>query len=145
MIAWGTIINEVFTVVLIPLLGLITKYLIEFLHAKREEAKGKTDNEKLKKYIDMVDATITRAVIATNQTYVNTLKEKGEFGPEAQKEALQKTYQAVMAVLNLEAVAYLEEAVGDLQSYILTGIEAAVNTQKLVVNTAPELPATPVE
>jgi len=127
---WAVIINEVFTVVLIPLLGLITKYVIEFLHAKREEAKSKIDNNTLKKYIDMLDATIERAVIATNQTYVNALKEKGEFGPEAQKEALTKTYQAVMAVLNLEAVNYLSEAVGDLQSYIMTGIESQVNIQK---------------
>lgn len=133
--AWGAIINEIFTIVLIPLLGIITKYLIEFLHVKREEAKNKTDNDKLKKYIDMVDSTITKAVIATNQTYVNSLKEKGEFGPEAQKEALQKSYEAVMAVLNLDAVNYLEEAVGDLRSYILTGIEAAVNTQKLINDT----------
>ena len=127
---WAVIINEVFTVVLIPLLGLITKYVIEFLHTKREEAKSKIDNNTLKKYIDMLDATIERAVIATNQTYVNALKEKGEFGPEAQKEALTKTYQAVMAVLNLEAVNYLSEAVGDLQSYIMTGIESQVNIQK---------------
>ena len=127
---WAVIINEVFTVVLIPLLGLITKYVIEFLHAKREEAKSKTDNDTLKKYIDMLDATIERAVIATNQTYVNALKEKGEFGPEAQKEALTKTYQAIMSVLNLEAVNYLDEAVGDLKSYIMTGIESQVNIQK---------------
>ena len=127
---WAVIINEVFTVILIPLLGLITKYVIEFLHAKREEAKNKTDNDTLKKYIDMLDATIERAVIATNQTYVNTLKEKGEFGPEAQKEALTKTYQAIMSVLNLEAVNYLNEAVGDLKSYIMTGIESQVNIQK---------------
>ena len=127
---WAVIINEVFTVVLIPLLGLITKYVIEFLHAKREEVKNKTDNNTLKKYIDMLDATIERAVIATNQTYVNALQEKGEFGPEAQKEAFTKTYQAVMAVLSLEAVNYLNEAVGDLQSYIMTGIESQVNLQK---------------
>lgn len=127
---WAVIINEVFTVILIPLLGLITKYVIEFLHAKREEAKSKTDNDTLKKYIDMLDATIERAVIATNQTYVNALKEKGEFGPEAQKEALTKTYQAIMSVLNLEAVNYLDEAVGDLKSYIMTGIESQVNIQK---------------
>ena len=127
---WAVIINEVFTVVLIPLLGLITKYVIEFLHAKREEVKNKTDNNTLKKYIDMLDATIERAVIATNQTYVNALKEKGEFGPEAQKEAFTKTYQAVMAVLSLEAVNYLNEAVGDPQSYIMTGIESQVNLQK---------------
>ena len=127
---WAVIINEVFTVILIPLLGLITKYVIEFLHAKREEAKSKTDNDTLKKYIDMLDATIERAVIATNQTYVDALKEKGEFDLEAQKEALTKTYQAVMSVLNLEAVNYLDEAVGDLKSYIMTGIESQVNIQK---------------
>ena len=127
---WAVIINEVFTVVLIPLLGIITKYVIEFLHAKREEAKNKTDNETLRKYIDMLDATITRAVIATNQTYVDALKEKGEFGPEAQKEAFTKTYEAIMAVLNLDAINYLNEAVGDLESYIMTGIESQVNIQK---------------
>ena len=129
---WAVIINEVFTVVLIPLLGLITKYVIEFLHAKREEAKNKIDNNTLKKYIDMLDTTITRAVIATNQTYVDALKERGDFGPEAQKEALTKTYEAVMAVLNLETINYLNEAVGDLQSYIMTGIESQVNIQKKI-------------
>ena len=128
--AFGTIISEVFTVVLIPLLGLLTKYLIEFLHAKREEAKSKTDNDKLKKYINMIDSTITKAVIATNQTYVDALKEKGEFGSEAQKEALQKTYQTVISLLNEEAADYLNSAVGDLREYILTGIEVQVKEQK---------------
>ena len=52
---WTVIINEVFTVVLIPLLGLITKYVIEFLHTKKEEAKkeeqSKADTKKARRGI----------------------------------------------------------------------------------------------
>lgn len=129
---WAAIINEIFTVILIPLLGLITKYFIEFLHAKREEIKNKTDDNTLKKYIDMLDSTITRAVIATNQTYVDTLKAQGNFNKEAQVIALNKTYDAVMAVLTNEAETYLNNAIGDLESYIKTAIEATVKAQKNV-------------
>lgn len=129
---WAVIINEVFTVVLIPLLGLVAKYFIEFLHAKKDEAKNKIDNNTLKKYIDMLDATITRAVIATNQTYVDALKEQNAFDKEAQANALKKTYDAVMAVLTTDAEEYLNNAIGDLESYIKTAIEATVKDQKKI-------------
>ena len=128
---WAVIINEIFTVVLIPLLGLITKYFIEFLHAKREEAKSKTNNETAIKYITMLDNTITKAVIATNQTYVDTLKKQGKFDKEAQIIALNKTRDAVLATLTEEANKYLTEAIGDIENYVQLSIEAAVKTQKI--------------
>ena len=74
----------------------------------------------------MLDDTIIACVTATNQTYVEALKNKNAFDEAAQKEALQLTYNAVMAVLTEEAQTYLTEAVGDLQSFVLTKIEAGV-------------------
>jgi len=63
-------------------------------------------------------------VIATNQTYVDTLKREGKFDGEAQKIAFQKTYDSVIAILSEDAKTYLNEAIGDLQAYIINQIEA---------------------
>ena len=78
----------------------------------------KLDNELAKKYISLLSSTITNCVIATNQTYVETLKKQGKFDAEAQKEAFNMTLNAVMALLTDEAKQYLSEIYGDLNTYI---------------------------
>lgn len=132
---WAVIIQEVFTVVLIPLLGIITKYFIQFVNAKAEEIKQKNDDATFQKYITMLNNTIVNAVTATNQTYVDALKAQGKFDLEAQKEALNRSYSAVMAVLGTEAQHYLSEAVGDLNAYIMNAIERQVSLNKNLVTT----------
>lgn len=127
---WTEILQNLFVVVIIPLLGLITKYMVQFFAVKNEELKEKTDNEIFKKYFDMLNKTVTNCVIATNQTYVDALKDKNAFTAEAQKEALQKTYSAIMAILSEDAKNYLSNATGDLQSYIMNLIEAQVKENK---------------
>ena len=127
---WTEILQNLFVVVIIPLLGLITKYIVQFFMVKNEEIKATTDNEIFKKYFDMLNKTITNCVIATNQTYVDALKDKNAFTAEAQKEALQKTYNAIMAILSEDAKDYLTNATGDLQGYIMNLIEVQVKENK---------------
>ena len=127
---WNEILQNLFVVVIIPLLGLITKYVVQFFAVKNEEIKNTTDNETFKKYFDLLNKTVTNCVIATNQTYVDALKDKNAFTAEAQKEALQKTYTAIMNILSADAITYLTNATGDLQSYILNLIEAQVKENK---------------
>lgn len=83
---------QIFQLCIIPLLGILTKYLVDYLSAKRDELNAKTDNEMIQKYVSMISQTITNCVIATNQTYVNSLKEQGKFDEEAQKEALEEQW-----------------------------------------------------
>ena len=127
---WAVIIQEVFTVVLIPLLGLATKYLITFVNLKAEELKQKAELEKYNKYIDMLNTTITNVVTATNQTYVNALKEQGKFDAEAQKEAFRRSYETIIGILGEEAQRYLNAAIGDLNAYITNSIERQVSLNK---------------
>lgn len=127
---WTEILQNLFVIVIIPLLGLITKYMVQFFMVKNEEIKATTDNEIFKKYFDMLNKTITNCVIATNQTYVDALKDKNAFTAEAQKEALQKTYNAIMSILSEDAKDYLTNATGDLQGYIMNLIEAQVKENK---------------
>ena len=127
---WTEILQNLFVVVIIPLLGLITKYMVQFFMVKNEEIKATTDNETFKKYFDMLNKTITSCVVATNQTYVESLKEKNAFDIDAQKEAFNKTYNAVIGTLGDEANKYLPMVIGDLQTYITERIEASVKESK---------------
>ena len=78
----------------------------------------------------MVTDTITNCVVATNQTYVNALKEQGKFDEEAQKVAFQKTLQAVLTILSTDAKNYIQEVFGDIDTYLNQLIEAEVAIQK---------------
>lgn len=128
---WAAIVAELFQVVLIPLLAFLVKYFCQFVNIKAEELKQKKDNDTYKKYIDMLNETIQNTVIATNQTYVESLKAQGKFDAEAQKVAFQMTYDAIIKTLGDEAKKYLSSAVGDLNSYITNAIEKNVNANKV--------------
>lgn len=127
---WTNIIAQLFEIVLFPLLSIGTIYLIYFLSVKTKEIKDKTDNDTLDKYLDMLNSTITQCVIATTQTYVESLKSQGKFDTEAQKIAFQKTYDNVMSILTAESKYYLQTALGDLEAYVNSKIEAEVALNK---------------
>lgn len=124
------LITQIFEVCIIPLLGILTAYFVKWLKAHMQEIKIKTDDVTHHKYMDLLEITITDCVIATNQTYVETLKSQGKFDLEAQKIAFQKSKDAVMLILTEDAKEYLTAAVGDLDTYISKKIEASVNTNK---------------
>lgn len=127
---WLVILQEIFEVCIVPLLGILTTYFVKWVKIKTEEIQSKEDNELYTKYIDMLSNTITSCVIATNQTYVNALKEKNAFTIEAQEEAFKRTKDAVLSILSQEAMDYLNSAVGDLNAYIEKKIEEEVLTAK---------------
>ena len=127
---WLHILNQVFEVCLIPLLGLATTALVFFVKQKMAESKAKTSSEMAEKYMSMFEATVIDCIKATNQTYVNALKDKNAFDGEAQKEALKLTKDAVTAILSEDAKQYLTHFVGDLDAMIQEKIEANIETVK---------------
>lgn len=124
------IIIQIFQLCIIPLLGILTKYLVDYLNARRDELNAKTENETAQKYTTMIFDTITKCVIATNQTYVNSLKEQNAFDAEAQKTAFNKTMNAVLEILSEDAKQYIIETTGDLNTYLTNLIEAEVNKNR---------------
>ena len=128
--AWTVLIQQIFEICIIPLLGLLTTYLVSYIKSKNKELQSEIDNELYKKYMNMLEDTITKCVIATNQTYTEALKKAGTFGMEEQKAAFEMTYKAVLEILSIEAQEYLTTAVGDLNVYIAKQIEAAVSSNK---------------
>ena len=127
---WLSILQQIFELCIIPLLGIVTKFVIEYIAQKKEQIKAQTDNELAQKYLDILNDTIAKCVTATNQTYVESLKEQNAFDADAQKEAFNKTYNAVIGTLGDKANKYLPMVIGDLQTYITERIEASVKESK---------------
>lgn len=127
---WMKIIAQIFEVIIFPLLSIGTIYLINLIKVKIQELKQKKNDDLYHKYLDMLEDTIIQCVLATTQTYVDSLKKEGVFDADAQKVAFTKTYTNVMKILSAEAKEYLTEALGDLEAYVYNRIEANVKLTK---------------
>lgn len=129
---WLPLLYQILEVCIIPLLGILTAYVVKYINAKSAELQAKVENDTADKYIAMLDDTICACVVATTQTYVEALKKENAFTKEAQIEAFNLTFNAVMAVLSDEAKNYLTAIYGDLTAYITNKIEAEVSLNKIV-------------
>ena len=126
------VLKQIFELLVFPVLSIAGIYLTYFIGTKISELKQKTNNDLINKYLDILDEVVTNAVLATTQTYVDSLKKQGKFDEEAQKAAFKQTYDAVMQVLTADAVKYITVAVGDLEVYVTNKIEANVKLTKTV-------------
>lgn len=124
------LIAQICEIVIIPLLGIITTYVVKLVNKKITEIDTSVNNATATKYLQMLDKTVSECVLATTQTYVESLKSNGEFTIEAQKEAFKKTYSAIMGILSEDIIEYLEETVTDVEAYITNKIEAEIQWNK---------------
>lgn len=128
---WMEMAQQIFELVIIPLLVVLSTYFIKFINAKSNELINRVDNDKHDKYVLMLQETVTDCVLTTTQTYVDALKGQNAFDLEAQKKAFEMTKTAVLAILTDDAKEYLASALGDFDQYLTTLIEAQVQVNKL--------------
>ena len=127
---WLNILNELFEVCIIPLLGFATVMLIKLVNTKINQAPEQPKSDTADKNLRMLETTVVDCIRATNQTYVNALKGQNAFDANAQKEALTRTKDAIMAILTEDAKQYLSGAVGDLEMLVTEKIEANIQNAK---------------
>lgn len=124
------LLYQILEACVIPLLGVLTAYVVKFINAKSVEIQSKVENDTADKYIGMLNETITACVVATSETYVKALKKENAFTAEAQKEAFNLTFNAIMTVLTDDAKKYLTSIYGDLNAHITNKIEAEIGNNK---------------
>jgi hypothetical protein len=115
---------------LIAILPILTTFIVRLLNLKSNEIKELTKNSRLDKYIDYVADIIKKSVIAVNQTFVEKLKEQGNFTIEKQKEAFELAKKKILSMLNEDAKKALTMIYGDLNTFLDAQIEATVNNLK---------------
>lgn len=119
--------------VIIAAVPVIAAFAAKGLKALAAYLATKADNEIIRKYLQEAADAIATAVTYVSQTYVDALKASDTFTKENQEEALQKAMEKAQAMLSAEAIEFLEEAYGDLRTYLETKIEQEVRNQKFVV------------
>ena len=119
-------LKEIFLAVITAAVPVLTAYIVVLIRKVGENAAANTENVKAKTYIMEAAEAIAAAVAATNQTYVDALKNAGKFDAEAQKQAAQKALAACLQSISPAAQEFIERAYGDIREYLTTRIEAEV-------------------
>ena len=109
---------------------LVATFICKYLYTKWNEIKTNIKNEKIRNVIDEVVDIVYRAVVQTNQVYVDSLKNSGTFDEEAAKTAFIKTKNTIMNLLSNSMISIITEVYGDFNTYIDTLIESIVNEEK---------------
>lgn len=97
----------------------LTAVIIGFLNQKIKD-------KQLARWSTEVTQIIMNAVQTVFQEFVDVMKKKGEFTPEAQKEAKQKAYDIIVVQLSSDLEKYITDNFGDMQAYIMNQIESMI-------------------
>jgi len=112
--AFGNVIVSLLTIGFTTLIITLVNYLFKKLRTVLEKYKC----EKLDFYLCKIQEIVNTCVKATNQTFVNQLKNEGNFTDQAKKDAFDITYSSVKSI----AGDYLEKVFGDNTTAIMTYI-----------------------
>lgn len=97
----------------------------------RNFLKKKGASEQTLAYIDLAYSYLSRAVVSTNQTWVEALKKaNGKLTEEEQKIAREKTIETFKEMLTAEMNLAIETVYGSLEKWIETNLESAVGENK---------------
>ena len=118
-----SILSVVVTAVILPLISYAGTRLISYLNSKIKD-------EKAKEFLSQATTVVTNAVRAVFQTYVDSLKKSGNFGADAQLEALNKAKDIALSQLSEEVKEYITTNYGDINNWLTTQIEATINLIK---------------
>lgn len=116
---WQTILISVLSTIIVALITWGSERLITFLN-------GKIKNSKMLQYSTTAVSLVTNAVKSTYQTYVEGLKGKNLFDKDAQKEALGIALDKTLSQMPNDIKQYIENNFGDLNSWIVTQVEAVL-------------------
>ena len=65
---WTELLTQIFELCIVPLLGILTSFLVMLIKSKIKEIQNKIEGDLDDKYLTMLSDTITACVLATNQT-----------------------------------------------------------------------------
>ena len=115
------------------ILPVVEKFAVDFMKTEIQESnilEEATKNENISNLIKDALSDVMDAVLYVNQTFVDTMKAKNEFTPEAWEEAKQKAYQAALLTISEESKKVISEMYGSFDQWLQLKIEASVNMAK---------------
>lgn len=130
---FNEMLNQVLYALIMIAGTIIVPFLVKYLRARIEESgiiKKLTENENMQNLVKDAVNQVLDAVIYVNQTYVDSLKEKGEFTKEAKDEAFARAYAEAARMLSEESRQVIYKLYGDVDNWLKQKIETSVNNAK---------------
>ena len=124
--------------ILIPLLVTIITICICMITSKVAKSAAESAPSKYSEIIYALENIVNKAVITTNQTFVNELKKQGKFDKEAMEEAYNKTFNSIVASLSQSFFEYIDEEAIDIDTLLKNMIETSVDWNKLRIRVSNE-------
>ncbi len=117
------ILSVVVTAVVVPLISYLGVKLSQWLSTKIKDEKARV-------LLTNAINVVTDAVRATFQTYVEALKKSGTFDKDAQIKAFTLAKDTALKQLSDESVKFISSNYGDIDNWLTTQIESAINQLK---------------
>ena len=124
--------------ILIPLLITIITVCICTITSKIAKNAAESAPSKYSEIIYALENIVNKAVITTNQTFVNELKKQGKFDKEAMEEAYNKTFNSIVASLSQSFFEYIDKETIDIDTLLKNMIETSVDWNKLRIRVSNE-------
>ena len=110
----------------------LTTYAVKLIKQVGASAAAKTDDAKKQGYANEIALAVSEAVSMVSQTYVDSLKNSGEFTKEAQKKAAEKALAACLASISPAAQEFMESVYDDITEYLTTKIDQKTGIGHLI-------------
>lgn len=123
------ILTNILKVALIIISFALTYGICRFTNARTKQIVKYAGYE----YVDIlwkIENIVENCVIETNETFVNKLKEKGEFTKEKQIEAFNKTFETAYSELSNGMIELMEDQGVNVANLLTTLIEKMVKQRK---------------
>ena len=124
--------------ILIPLLITIITICICTITNKIAKNAAESAPSKYSEIIYALENIVNKAVITTNQTFVNELKKQGKFDKKAMQEAYNKTFNSIVASLSQSFFEYIDKETIDIDTLLKNMIETSVDWNKLRIRVSNE-------
>ena len=125
-------IQNVLYIVITLAIPALTIYICKFLYEKWNANKKAIDHQRIQDTLDQVIKTVLNCVVAVNQTFVDSLKKRGEFNADAAKEAFEMCKNMALKVLSEDSKKIIANIYGNVDEYLDILIESTVNQVKPV-------------
>ena len=117
--------------ILIPLLITVITICVCTMTSKIAKNAAESAPSKYSGIIYALENIVNKAVITTNQTFVNELKKQGKFDKKAMEEAYNKTFNSIVASLSQSFFEYIDKENVDIDTLLKNMIETSVDWNKL--------------
>lgn len=118
-IDWMTLIQAIWTIVLIPIFTWVGKQIHDYAKTK-----------KIDKYTDMLYSAVEKVVKELYQTVVDNIKGTADWTPEKQAEIKDIAKTKIIAAITTDGYAFLKTVNTDFEDWLESLIEAALYDMK---------------